>query len=221
MILNLFYRLKSKYVMYKYKKNNTLHGKNTIGKQAVLSETILHPHSRIAAYASVLNSSIGEYTAIGRYTKITHTTIGKYCAISWDCTINALNHSYDALTISAFPYVPYVGNFVTSRTQKYKNVVIQNDVWIGANSVIMPGLTIGNGSVIGAGSVVTKDVPDYAIVAGVPAKVIKHRFSDDTIQTLLLLKWWELDPKIIKENIELFQGKLDDIKLKKLREICK
>lgn len=221
MILNLLHRIKVEYILSKYKKNNTLHGKNTIGKQAILSGTVLYAHASVAAYASVVISSIGEYTAIGRYTKITHTTIGKYCAISWDCTINALNHPYSALTISAFPYVPYVGNFVTSRTQKYKNVVIQNDVWIGANSVIMPGLTIGNGSVIGAGSVVTKDVPDYAIVTGVPAKVKKYRFSDDIIQTLLLLKWWELDPKIIKENIELFQGEVDEIKLNKLEEICK
>ncbi len=95
-------------------------------------------------------------------------------------------------------------------------------MWIGANSVIMPSITIGNGAVVGAGAVVTKDVPDYAIVAGVPAKVIKYRFSKEIIEKLLELKWWNLDPNIIKKHISLWGGgNLIWDSLKKLEEICK
>lgn len=158
---------------------------------------------------------------MGRYSKIVHTKIGKYCAISWDTTINAISHPYNHLTISAFPYVPRVGNFVKKRKQTYKEVIIKNDVWIGANSVIMPGVTIGNGAIIGAGAVVTKDVPDYAIVVGVPAKIVKYRFEEDIIKRLLELKWWDLDPKVIKKNVDLWGGEFNCDSLKKLEEICK
>ena len=104
---------------------------------------------------------------------------------------------------------------------KNQKVIIKNDVWIGANSVIMPNITIGNGAIIGAGAVVTKDVPDYAIVAGVPAKIIKYRFSQDIIDRLLILQWWNMDPKVIKKHIDLWGGEFNCDSLKKLEEICK
>lgn len=69
--------------------------------------------------------------------------------------------------------------------------VIGHDVWIGRKAIIMPGVKVGNGAIVGAGAVVTKDVPDYAIVAGVPAKIIKYRFPDLIIQELLSVKWWQ------------------------------
>ncbi|MEY8675294.1 CatB-related O-acetyltransferase [Thomasclavelia cocleata] len=84
-------------------------------------------------------------------------------------------------------------------------ISIGNDVWIGANSCILSGVCIGNGAVIGAGSVVTKNVLDYAIVAGNPARVIKYRFSQEVIQLLNDLCWWDLPIDIIKENINLFK----------------
>lgn len=175
------------------------------------------------AYESdIRHSIIGDYSSIGRYTKITHTEIGKYCALSWDITINAVEHPWNHLTVHSFPYVPLEHNsFVTKRIQKHKKVIIKNDVWIGANSVIMPGVTIGNGVIIGATSVVTKDIPDYAIVVGVPAKIIKYRFSEDIIKRLLQLKWWDLDSKIIKEHINLWGGEFNCESLQKLEEICR
>lgn len=203
----------------KYRKTNTLGESVTIAPGAVLGGAIFKDHSRVALGASVQDSVIGEYTAIGRYTKVTKSEIGKFCAISWDCTINAISHSYENLTVSAFPYVPYVGGFVEQRNQTYRRVVIGNDVWIGANSVIMPGVTIGDGAVVGAGAVVTKDVPAYAIVVGVPAKIVKYRFSEDVVRTLLELKWWNLDRGVIKKNIHLFQGALDEQKLMELASV--
>lgn len=221
MIKFIVKKLLFSYNRYKYNKNNKIEKSSTIGKKVTLNNCVFNEHSRVAEYASIHNTKVGSYSALGRYSKIVHTKIGKYCAISWDTTINAISHPYNHLTISAFPYVPRVGNFVKERKQTYQEVIIKNDVWIGANSVIMPGITIGNGAIIGAGAVVTKDVPDYAIVVGIPAKIVKYRFSKDIINRLLELKWWDLDPKIIKENVDLWEGEFNYDSLKRLEEICK
>lgn len=87
-----------------------------------------------------------------------------------------------------------------------RNVVIKNDVWIGLNSTILEGVTIGNGAIIGACSVVAKDVPDYAVVVGNPAKIIRYRFSKDQIHKLINLRWWELDREEIEDVMDLFYG---------------
>ncbi|MGB5686044.1 MAG: DapH/DapD/GlmU-related protein, partial [Candidatus Electrothrix sp.] len=131
----------------------------------------------------------------------------------------ARTHPVDHLTTSAFPYVPYVGGYVEERKQFFQNVTLENDVWIGANSVILSGITLGNGVVVGAGAVVTKDVPNYAIVAGVPAKIIKYRFDKKIINELLQIEWWNFDKQVLKDNISLFQGQFDSDTLKKLKDI--
>lgn len=82
--------------------------------------------------------------------------------------------------------------------------IIEHDVWIGDNSILLPGITVGTGAVIGAGAIVTKDVPPYAIVAGNPAKILRKRFSDEKIQELLATKWWEWDDEKIKGNKSFF-----------------
>jgi acetyltransferase-like isoleucine patch superfamily enzyme len=200
--------------------NNQVKDFNLLSMKAQINRSILDDEVRISEYAIISDSKIGYLSSVGKYTKIIHCEIGKFCSVSWDATINAVSHPVDHLTINAFPYVPYVGNFVKDRSQSYKKVVIRNDVWIGANSVIMPGITIGNGAIIGAGAVVTKDVPDYAIVAGVPAKIIKYRFDQETINKLLELKWWNLKPEVIKKNIHLWQNKLDKNSLEILEKLC-
>ena len=173
------------------------------------------------AYAAqVSNSNIGDYTSIGRYNKIVHTDFGNFCSISWDVTINAVGHDMNKLTTHSFSRRPDFGFGVEKDGRIYKRVVIKNDVWIGANSVIMPGVIIGNGAIIGAGAVVTKDVPDYAIVAGVPAKVIRYRFSERIISELLKLEWWDWEREVIKNNIHLFQNEITDKILNKLKNIA-
>ena len=84
-------------------------------------------------------------------------------------------------------------------------VVIGNDVWIGMRVIIMPGVSVGHGAVIGAGAVVVKDVPPYAIVGGVPAKIIRYRFTPEVIEKLLEFQWWNYDEAILKKNVSLFQ----------------
>jgi len=173
------------------------------------------------AYESqVSNCNIGDFTSIGRYDKIVHTDFGRYCSVSWDVTINAIGHEMNKLTTHSFARRPDFGFGVEKDGRVYKRVIIKNDVWIGANTVVMPGLTIGNGAIIGAGAVVTKDVPDYAIVVGVPAKVIKYRFSKEIIEELLKLKWWNWDREVIKNNIHLFQSEITEDTINKLKNIA-
>ena len=89
-------------------------------------------------------------------------------------------------------------------------MTIGNDVWIGENAVILGGISIGDGAVIGAGAIVTKDVPPYTIVGGVPAKKIRSRFPDDIVKMLLKIQWWNLEEDILKENIYFFQQNLSE-----------
>lgn len=86
-----------------------------------------------------------------------------------------------------------------------KSIEIGNDVWVGAHTVILAGVKIGDGAVIGAGSVVTKDVPDYAVVAGTPARILKMRFGDEEIKKLKTIKWWEWQDEKIRKNISFFK----------------
>ncbi len=191
----------------KYIKKNDIFWNTNIANGTDLNNVKVQENVSFSKNSSVNNSKIGRYTSIGRYTKITHTEIGAFCSISWDITINAIEHPYNRLTMHAFPYLPTYG-FVNTRETFYKKVIIKNDVWIGANVVIMPGITIGNGAIIGAGAVVTKDVNDYEIVAGVPAKHIKYRFDKVTIEKLLKLKWWNKNMSVIKNDISLFKQEL-------------
>ncbi len=212
------YFLKNILQYWRFKKKGNVLGKHAkISILASLSRVSLGAYSMVAKFADVNDSSIGDYSSIGRYTKITHSDIGKFCSISWDVTINATSHPMGGLTSHAFPYVPHVGGFVKKRIQEHKRVIIGNDVWIGANSVIMPGVQIGHGVVIGATAVVTKNVPDYAIVAGVPAKIIGYRFEKKIIDELLVLEWWNLPKKVICANIDYFRGELDQ---ERMKEIC-
>jgi NDP-sugar pyrophosphorylase family protein len=94
---------------------------------------------------------------------------------------------------------------IKNDNQEDLKVEIGNDVWIGAKAILISGVTVGDGAVIGAGAIVTKNVPPYAVVVGVPAKVVKARFTDDIIVALQSMKWWDWPDELIKDNIELFQ----------------
>lgn len=145
------------------------------------------------------NTIIGQHSYLGEYTKIDRNVIiGKYCSIANNVLIGATIHPQDWLSTSPFQY----DNWLLPNVKKYPwkiglNTTIGNDVWIGANVVIQSGVSIGDGAIIGSGAIVTKNVPPYSIVVGVPAKIIKYRFSDEIIETLLDLKWWNLPYKQI------------------------
>jgi len=130
--------------------------------------------------------------------------IGKFCSIAEGVVVFlGANHRVDWFTTYPFGHIhenkfPKVSRHHGHPATK-GDVVIGNDVWIATNAVIMSGITIGDGAVIGAYSIVTKDVPPYTIVAGNPAKQIRKRFSDEIINKLLELKWWDMDESRINE----------------------
>ncbi|WP_100331863.1 CatB-related O-acetyltransferase [Bacillus xiapuensis] len=132
--------------------------------------------------------------------------IGKFCAIgSGACFIMSGNKGHRPDWISTYPfyYVEKDWGEAVDGYQAAGDTVVGNDVWIGTEAMIMPGVKIGDGAIVSARSVVTSDVPPYAIVAGNPAKVVKKRFSDSEIEQLLKLKWWDWPEQKIMKNIEL------------------
>lgn len=135
--------------------------------------------------------------------------IGKYCSIAPEVKIIASGeHLYNS--IANYPFKAMVlkaGNEFD--TYSKGPVIIGNDVWIGYHATILSGVNIGNGAVIAAGSVVVNNIPDYAIAAGVPAKIIKFRFSPEIIESLGKISWWNWDEGLIKERIPDFYSNID------------
>ncbi|MDE7292085.1 MAG: CatB-related O-acetyltransferase [Treponemataceae bacterium] len=137
--------------------------------------------------------------------------IGKFCSIACGARFlfNSANHSLRSLSTYPFPifYEEWEHGIWADKAWDNKgDIVIGNDVWIGYEAVIMAGVTIGDGAIIGTRAVVTKDVPPYTIVGGVPAKPIRKRFPDDVIDQLLRLKWWNLPPEKILPMIKDIQS---------------
>jgi len=130
--------------------------------------------------------------------------IGKYCSFAYGVKIIASGeHNYKA--VANFPfYAHYLNQGAERDTFSKGEVRIGNDVWIGARATILSGVKIGDGAVVAACALVTKDVPPYAIVGGVPAKLLKYRFSQEIISDLLKIKWWDWDADILKNNIDDF-----------------
>lgn len=142
--------------------------------------------------------------------------IGKFCSIACGAKFLFASANHTQTSVSTYPFPIFFEEWdldigdVTSAWDHKGDIVIGNDVWIGYEAVIMAGVTIGDGAIIGARAVVTKDVPPYTIVGGVPAKKIRRRFSDDVIARLLELKWWDWPAEQIQQNIKNIQsGRLD------------
>ncbi|MFW5394146.1 CatB-related O-acetyltransferase, partial [Yersinia sp. 2544 StPb PI] len=188
---------------------------STIAKSAIVphidSEQFEHP-VHIGPNCAVRSEKIGRYTFINANTIIFDMVeIGRFCTFARGCHIAAVEHPFHFLSSSFyrisnnwFPDDPIhkaaakIRNRPAPDRKRAIKTVIGNDVWFGANSLILKGINIGDGAVIGAGAVVTKDVPPYAIVAGNPAKIIKMRFDSETISKLICIKWWDLELSIIE-----------------------
>ena len=159
-------------------------------------------------------SSVGKWTYADEYNfrvAYPNTSIGSFCSIGSGCVLGCGKHPLNFLSTSPYFYfdaLHWKKKEVPSHNEYWINepVEIGHDVWLGEKVFVMNGVKIGTGAVVGTGSVVTKDVPPYAIVAGVPARLIRYRFEERVINELLASKWWELDDEIIKkipyDNIE-------------------
>lgn len=138
--------------------------------------------------------------------------IGKFCSVACGTKFlfNSANHSLRSLSTYTFPIFfdewELDAKNIRNAWDNKGDIIIGNDVWIGFEAVILAGVTIGDGAIIGSRAVVTKDVPPYAIVGGVPAKPIRRRFDDKTIEKLEALRWWDWDEARIKRNIPAIQA---------------
>ena len=192
---------------------NKIEDKVIVATTAKVDNSTLKYYSRLKDYTEIHNSYLGKYSYISQYSIVNKSKIGKFSSIANGCYIGLWEHNTDVSTHSFYLY-EHSGNFVKG----YKNydkdsiqTVIGNDVWIGANAVIMKGVIINDGAIIGASAVVTKDIPSYAIVVGNPARVIKYRYKKEDIQWLLKLKWWDFKRKKIKKIIK--QNGFNDFEL--------
>ena len=184
-------------------------------------ESMVDKKAKIYRKTKIFRSKIDSYTYVAPNTTIICTDIGKFCSIAEHCSIGLAKHSLR--NISTSPIFTSHNNalnikWTTKQSfEEYSRTVIGNDVWIGARVIIMGGVKIGNGAVIGAGSIVTKDVPDYAIVVGVPARTIKYRFNQPLINKLIEIGWWDKSDDELKKAIAIFQK--EDIDIDELNNI--
>lgn len=149
----------------------------------------------VGARTRVAESRFGDYAYVANDSDIMHAEIGPFCSIAAQVRVNPGNHPLDRVALNHFTYRSSAyglgdedAGFFEWRRQS--PVVLGPDVWIGHGAVILPGVSIGTGAAIGAGAVVTKDVPDFAIVVGVPGRVLRYRFAPEIIAALHRIAWW-------------------------------
>ncbi len=170
-------------------------------------------YCKLYKFVSLYNVRVGKCTYFAEKTIVSNCTIGAFCSIGPQVLIGLGVHPLKWISThpSFYSTANQSGIQFTSKNklEEHKETFVGNDVWIGAKSIILDGVIVGDGAVIAAGSVVSKDVPPYSIVGGVPAKIIKHRFKKDVIDQLLLFKWWDYPVEQIKRISHSFIEKED------------
>lgn len=194
-----------------------------IYKSTILGPLYLNKNTQLGPEVTA-----GKYFGMNESCFIARADIGAYCAIGARTSINPFNHPTNWLSTHEFQYHPKSFDWVDEWNQFERlertpdmipRVIIGNDVWMGHNVNIMAGVNVGDGAVIAAGAVVTKDVPPFAIVAGVPATIRKYRFSERTIERLLAVRWWDLELPDLSglnfRNVETCLDRLEEIRAAK------
>lgn len=194
-------------------KNTRIGEYSTVGDFSRLDNCVIGNRVALQRNAMMYDVEMGDYSYTGKNFVAWHSSIGAFCSISWNVSIGGANHDYTKVTTHSFLYAGDFGLMPDESLPVYdrfrKPCVVENDVWIAANACICRGVTVHTGAVVAAGAVVTHDVEPYTIVAGVPARPIKKRFDDETIELLLQSRWWEFPRNVIKENYDLFNQEAD------------
>lgn len=178
-----------------------------VSKLAILHNVKYDKTSFIGNFVKMERASIGKCSSIGTLSAAYDCKIGKFCSIARECYIGGASHPIDWVSTSVCFYLKQNYTGVCYQEQDYKwhtSTIIGNDVWLGIRTIVLGGVTIGDGAVIGGGSVVTKDVGPYEIWAGNPARFIRKRFDEDTIEKLLQMKWWDWSDEKLEETGPFF-----------------
>ena len=162
-----------------------------------VNNSVIDKTTKVNSGSCIINSVIGRYNNIGYDNELNNVEIGNFCSFSDHVFIGGDEHPLEWVSTSpVFESVKHSGpsrKFANFDVPKSRRTIIGHDVWIAHGVCIKAGVKVGTGAAIGTGAVVTKDIPPYAIVAGVPAKIIRYRFDEETINGLLESKWWNLN----------------------------
>lgn len=174
---------------------------------SAIQNSHVHPTSKIESGSVIVNSSFDRHSFCGYDCTFLNARVGAFCSISNDVVVGGARHPIEYVSTSPV----FLSHKDSVKTKLSRHVYswapetrIGNDVWIGERVLIKGGVSIGDGAVVGMGSVVTKDVPAYSIVGGNPARLIRYRFSDDVIAALERLQWWSLSDEEITAMAPLF-----------------
>ncbi len=185
-------------------------GKVTVGDYCKLEDVVINGTVRIGRRTSLWGPGLGLYSAVN------DISIGSFCSIARYTTFQEYNHIAERLS-TYFIFRNVFNESMQEDIISKGRISVGNDVWIGAQCVILGGASIGDGAIVAANSVVTGDIPPYAIVAGSPAKIIRFRFNEEMIAMLMNIKWWEWSDEKIRSKREIFEGNLTLEKLKSIR----
>ncbi len=176
--------------------NKELGEEPAIHRTASVRASTFGRYCEVGARTKVAESSFGDYAYVVNDSDIIYTDVGKFCSIAAHTRINPGNHPLERVALSHFTYRSSAydlgaddGSFFDWR--RGFRCVMGNDVWIGHGAIVLPGVKLGNGAAVGAGTVVTKDVPAFAIVVGNPGRVLRYRFSPEIVAALERIAWWD------------------------------
>lgn len=183
-----------------------------IDPTANVRDAVLGRYTEIGARTVFAESTLGDYSYVVNDSNIIYTTIGKFCSIAAHTRINPGNHPMQRASQAHFTYraSAYFEDAQDEAAffdwRRSTPVTIGHDVWIGHGAIVLAGRSIGTGAVVAGGAVVTKDVPDYTIVAGNPARVIRRRFPEESAERLKALAWWDWEHAALRTALDDFRA---------------
>jgi acetyltransferase-like isoleucine patch superfamily enzyme len=180
----------------------------------IASNNTFEPNCRLGGPVYIAGSSFGAFSYVEVGCRISLADVGRFCSIGPWSVIGLAEHPYNFVSTHPIFYrsLPHLGYdfFTENQHQELARTALGHDVWVGHGAIIKGGVNIGHGAIVGAGAIVTRDVPAYAVVAGIPAKVLRYRFEEGIVDELLASCWWDRDPDWLRhhahemKNVEAF-----------------